>query len=107
MLPYVIEFNFASARDRYRSLGPVLSDPVGQNHATLSERLRALGEQLQIPRTLTGAGVPLEAIRARRAGIVDRTLHSTTCIANPRVPSADELKRLVDQVSGSDGPRLP
>jgi acetaldehyde dehydrogenase/alcohol dehydrogenase len=107
VLPYVVEFNFASARDRYQSLGPVLSEPAGQVHATLSERLRALGEQLQIPRTLIGAGVPIEAIHARRAVIVDRALHATTCIANPRVPSADELRRLVDLVSGSDGSRRP
>ncbi|EQD77312.1 iron containing alcohol dehydrogenase [mine drainage metagenome] len=84
VLPYVIDFNFGSARDRYLTLGPVLSEPVGQSHATLSERLRALGEQLQIPRTLA-AGVPLDSIRARRAVIVERALHSTTCIANPRV----------------------
>jgi alcohol dehydrogenase class IV len=107
VLPYVIDFNFGSARDRYLSLGPVLSEPVGQNHATLSERLRALGEQLEIPRSLADAGVPLDTIRAQRAVIVERALHSTTCIANPRVPSAEELRRLVDQVAGAAEGRLP
>lgn len=107
VLPYVVDFNFGSARDRYLALGPVLSEPVGQSHATLSERLRALGEQLQIPRTLAAAGVPLDAIRAQRAVIVERALHSITCIANPRVPSAEELRRLVEQVAGTDGPRPP
>ncbi len=106
VLPHVVDFNFSSARDRYLSLGPVLSEPVGQNHATLSERLRTLGEQLQIPRTLAAAGVPLDALGARRGAIVDRALHSTTCIANPRVPSAEELRRLFDQVSGTGGARL-
>ncbi|MFZ0700184.1 MAG: iron-containing alcohol dehydrogenase [Thermoplasmata archaeon] len=107
VLPYVVDFNFGSARDRYLSLGPVLSEPVGQNHATLSERLHALGEQLQIPRSLAAAGVPLDALRAQRTAIVQRALHSTTCIANPRVPSPEELRRLVELVTGSDGAHLP
>ena len=107
VLPYVVDFNFGSARDRYLALGPLLSEPVGQSHATLSERLRALGEQLQIPRTLAAAGVSLDAIRAQRTVIVERVLHSTACIANPRVPSAEELRRLVEQVTGPDGSRLP
>lgn len=107
VLPYVVDFNFASARDRYLSLGPVLFEPVGQNHATLSERLRALGEQLQIPPTLTAAGIPLDALRTRRSEIVDRALHSTGCIGNPRVPSVEELRRLVDRISGAGNASPP
>jgi alcohol dehydrogenase class IV len=95
LIPAVTEFNFPGARERYASL----TDPPGtnptNNRATLADRLRLLADQLRFPKSLAGAGISEEQIRAALPGIVERTLRGPSTVANPRVPTAAEVEALL------------
>jgi alcohol dehydrogenase class IV len=96
LLPYATEFNYPSARDRYaRLLGP-LGPPLASNRSALAERLRATLGPLGIPRTLADAGTDRLRADGGRAAAIAHAARTPAAIANPRVPSEDELGMLLD-----------
>ncbi|MEM0129086.1 MAG: iron-containing alcohol dehydrogenase [Thermoplasmata archaeon] len=103
-LPVVVEYNFASSRDRHLGIGamlPATTGPVG----TMADRLRELARSAGLPTDLAGLGVDGPEILRRKEEIVARTLRSPSTIGNPRVPSAGELAHLVDRlVPAPSGP---
>jgi alcohol dehydrogenase class IV len=96
LLPYATEFNYPSARDRYARLAGPLGPPIAPNRSALAERLRAVLGPLGIPKTLADAGVDRLRADGGRAAAVAHAARTPAAIANPRVPSEDELARLLD-----------
>ena len=96
-LPFAVEFNFRSARDRFEAISGVLASAAGEGgRIDLPLRLRTLLEGLRIPATLVAAGADRDAVWSRRREIVARILRSPATLANPRVPSEGEAERLLE-----------
>ena len=95
LLPYVLEYNFPAARDRYGTLAPLLGPASVQHRAALPDRIRPVLEQLGIPATLEGVGIPAADLTPRIAAIARRASNSPGAVANPRVPSDDEMQALL------------
>ncbi|HZY93170.1 MAG TPA: iron-containing alcohol dehydrogenase [Thermoplasmata archaeon] len=96
ILPYVIEFNYPSARERYMALAPVLGAAAVQNRSALTERLRALWGAAGLPLTLEKAGISRDVVVAERARILEWARAGSSFVSNPRIPSSEELGRLLD-----------
>jgi alcohol dehydrogenase class IV len=96
LVPYATEFNYPSARDRYARLAGPLGPPIAPNRSALAERLRGVLGPLGIPKTLADAGVDRLRADGGRAAAVAHAARTPAAIANPRVPSEDELARLLD-----------
>ncbi len=101
LLPHVLEFNFPAARDRYGTLAGVLGGGSVQNGTQLAERVRQLADTSEIPRTLVAAQVDWPALRGRIDSWLPRIQNSTAFRANPRIPSPEELRELLERVGGS------
>jgi alcohol dehydrogenase class IV len=95
LLPYVLEFNFPSGRERYAALGPTIGLPLVQNRYALSGALRSSADATGLPRTLPDAGVPTDQLEPALERIVARALRLPGVASNPRVPSASEAARLL------------
>ncbi|MHB1932736.1 MAG: iron-containing alcohol dehydrogenase, partial [Thermoplasmata archaeon] len=97
VLPFAVEFNFRSARDRFETISGVLASAAGEGgRIDLPLRLRTLLEGLRVPPNLVAAGVDRAALWARRKEIVARLLRAPATLANPRVPSEGEAERLLE-----------
>jgi alcohol dehydrogenase class IV len=96
LLPYATEFNFPSARDRYARLSGPLGPPLAPNRSALAERLRAVLAPLGIPRTLADAGADRLRADGGRAAAVAHAARTPAAIANPRVPTEEELTQLLE-----------
>ncbi|MCI4334780.1 MAG: iron-containing alcohol dehydrogenase [Thermoplasmata archaeon] len=96
LVPYGAEFNFGAGRDRLATLERTLgAGPLQSGHA-LAERLRLLWESVALPRTLGAAGVTPERLGRHREAILTDALRSPALLSNPRVPTRQELERLLD-----------
>ncbi len=96
LLPYTVEFNYPAAREKYLALAPVLGPAAVQSRSALSERLRALWDTLGLPRTLVAAGLDRGSLTEHRTTLIERAQASPALVANPRVPSGEELGRLLE-----------
>jgi alcohol dehydrogenase class IV len=96
LLPYVAEFNYPSARDKYASLAGVFGASAVRDRSGVAERLRILWSQVGIPKTLSEAGVARIDDRESLAAVVRCARASTSAVANPRVPSEEEFARLLE-----------
>jgi alcohol dehydrogenase class IV len=106
VLPFTVEFNFRSARDRCEAISAVLASAAGEGgRIDLPLRLRSLLEGLRIPANLVLAGVDRSVISSRRKEIVARVLSSPSTLANPRVPTEGEAERLLDLILDGPSPR--
>ena len=105
VLPYVVDFNFPSARDALVRVGSVLGPSGPPQRGTVAARIRELLAPFGIPDSLSAAGVDIPAVRRDQASIVDKAMRSTSARANPRVASKDEWTDLLERVaSGSADP---
>jgi alcohol dehydrogenase class IV len=95
LMPYVVEFNFPSGRERYAALGPTIGLPLVQNRYALSTALRSAGESGGLPKTLPEAGIARDALEAAIDRVVSRALGLPGVVSNPRVPSAAEAAQLL------------
>jgi alcohol dehydrogenase class IV len=96
LLPYVTEFNYPSARDAYAVLQPIFGSGAGHLRTALSEKLRAVWEPAGLPRTLVEAGVSADRLGQVRDAVALRASVSPGAVSNPRVPTAEELGKLLD-----------
>lgn len=105
LLPYVVEFNFLSARERYLGLQGVLGPGPLQSRGALGSRLRQFAEQSGVPTNLVRAGIPASELAELRGRIVELAAASPSLVGNPRMPSREELAALVDAATA--GAPLP
>jgi alcohol dehydrogenase class IV len=102
VLPLAIEFDHPSARDRIETLGLTVAPPDenGRSPLPLAHRLRKLGELAHVPTTLRAGGSAVERVESSRDVIVARTLRSPAVLANPRVPTRDDVLGFVNAALG-------
>jgi alcohol dehydrogenase class IV len=94
-LPYAIEFNFRSARERYEPLAPAFGVGAISDAQTMTDRLRRLWDAIGMPQTLEEMlGVGISEFEKRMPELVTRADQSTCVTANPRIPSSRELEQL-------------
>ncbi len=94
LLPHVIDFNFASAADKYTDIAKAMqlntkasAAEVKQN---LLQRLEELRTELGIRDTLSAKGVTLDVIQS-----LSKNAYQDPCNAtNPRQPALDDLQAL-------------
>lgn len=96
LLPAGMEFNFPAARDRIAPLERTLGGAAVQSAVALSGRLRTLEEAAGLARSLEAAGASREALAAARGEILAEALGSPAMLSNPRLPTREELGRLLD-----------
>lgn len=96
LLPTVMEFDFPSVRDKLPGIAAIVGASVAQSRPLLADRLRATFDAVGLPRTLAAAGLSEAALGDRHDEIVAWTRASPALVANPRVPSATEIGRLLD-----------
>lgn len=96
VLPYVLEYDRPAARDRLEALDAALASSDEPSHPPLAQRLRRLYDLLKVPADLEAAGAQIDRLRADRARIVARTLRSPAILANPRVPTAEDVGAILD-----------
>lgn len=105
LLPYVLEFNFDAARERFKALEGVLGAGPVQDRYAFADRFHRLAEQAGMPRTLSDAGLDPERYRARRDRIVAFAQSSPALVGNPHLPTPAELGELLDRaMEGRRGP---
>ena len=95
LLPYGVEFNHPVARDRY---GPFARNGalVGSGRSPLADRLRTVWKEIGLPRTLADTGFALAADSPERSALARAASASAGARSNPRVPSEEEVGRLLD-----------
>jgi len=98
VLPYALDFDHPSARDRLETLGATVRRPDETSPLPIAARLRKFNESVRIPSDLRSAGVPPENLEESRAIILARALRAPGVLANPRVPSPAELQTLLTSV---------
>ncbi len=104
LLPYVLEFNFDAARERYQGLAGVLGTAPVQNRQALAERFHLLAEQAGWPRSLAEAGLDPERYRSHRDRILTFARSSAALVGNPHLPTPAALGELLDRaVAGRRG----
>lgn len=106
VLPFAVEFDHPSARDRLEALSAALTSPEENGRIPLPARLRRLSDVARLPPTLRAAGVALERIDASRSMIVTCTLRSPAVLANPRVPTSHDIESLLRAVLGDAEPSV-
>ncbi len=111
VVPTVLDFDRPAAREKLEALSWALATPEEPSHPDLPSRLRRLATSVGAPRDLAQAGAPIAELRSRRAELLAAAMRSPGTVANPRVPTAEDLAGLLDQLLGSTpasgGSRLP
>jgi alcohol dehydrogenase class IV len=100
LLPWVLEFNHAAAREAYTSLGGFLGVAAVQHAAPFGEWFRRFNARLGVPATLAEAGVDVGRLRDDRAEWLPYVQSATSFGANPRIPSSEELMALLNRAFG-------
>jgi len=103
LLPYVLEFDRPSARDRIEVLAAVTRSPDDRASVPLGTRVLRLLETLRVPGSLAAAGVDRTRLDLLRPTIVTNTLRSPAVLANPRVPGPHDIELLLDEAFGRPG----
>ena len=103
LLPLALDFDHPSARDRLEALADRVApvDEDGRAVVPLPVRVRRLAEVARAPSTLRAAGAPVDRIEASRESIVAHALASPAVLANPRVPTREEMGALLTAAIGS------
>lgn len=97
-LPPTVDYNFPSARDRYREVEEEFPGGGDPTPASLSERVRGFVKEVGLAPDLAAAGLDAVPPPARRALVIERVRRSTAIVGNPRVPSPGEIGRLLDLI---------
>lgn len=103
LLPQVLEFDRPGNRERLALLDAAVALPEEGTRPPLSARLGRLFETLRLPADLLSAGVAAERIDPVREEIVAHSLRSPAVLANPRVPTADDVRAILDRLLGRGG----
>jgi alcohol dehydrogenase class IV len=90
LLPFVVEANEPSARERYGRIGAALGGPTGGG---LPARLRALGDRVGLPIGLAGLGVE----RSRIPELAARAMTDMCMATNPTPLTEADVVRLYER----------
>lgn len=107
LLPMVIDFNSkqasAETRERYLRCAQIL----GFAHAApeqaiglMTQKIRQINRHFGIPATLSELGIDRAKVAALRTGLVNSTLADGCTASNPRQATAQDVKELIDQITG-------
>lgn len=94
---YVIPFSARDAAERYSEIAHVIGikqESAGKATAALLEAIRGLMSRLETPLSLGDAGISESHFRQNIDDLVEKTNRSTCTFVNPRVPDAEEIRRL-------------
>ena len=97
VLPYVMEYNAREAKERYAEIARATGiEAASQEEGAekLIEAVRSLSKLLSEPDSIRDGGISWERYSEELDRLVARALESTTTLADPRVPSTTDLKRL-------------
>jgi alcohol dehydrogenase class IV len=100
LLPWVLEFNFPAAREAYSSLGGILGAATVQHATPFSEWFRQFNARIGVPPTLAAAGVDVRWLREQMPEWLPYVQSATSFGANPRIPSVEDLRALLERASG-------
>jgi alcohol dehydrogenase class IV len=100
VLPFALDFDRPAARERLETLADALRLPQETPVPSVADRFRRLAASCGAPADLASAGVPGTVLTAERARIVAETLRSPAALANPKVPTADDVDRLLAAIRG-------
>ncbi|MFW8630698.1 1-propanol dehydrogenase PduQ [Vibrio natriegens] len=107
LLPLIIEFNGETENtdilEKYHKCARLMDIEVDSpSHAViaLSEAIRNLNRQFQIPSSLTELGKNRHEIESARRTIIDSTLADACTATNPRKPSARDIDKLLTKIFG-------
>jgi len=105
LLPLALEFDHPSARDRLEALAVALApaEDGGRTPLPLPTRVRRLAEAAHLPATLRAAGADTGRVERDRETVVAHALRSPAVLANPRVPTREELGDIVRAAVGLPG----
>jgi len=101
LTPFAIEFNHPAARDRLEALSRGVESPDETGSLPLALRLRRLAETAHLPATLRAAGVRADRVESALTTIIPRALRSPAVLANPRVPSSNDIESIVRSALGT------
>ena len=103
LLPAVLETNTPAALSKYavlaRQAGFTASSDAMAVRA-LKNGLVQLRRELELPQTLSQAGVDLKQLRQKEQQIITAALEDPCCATNPVKPEAHMLRSILSQVSG-------
>jgi alcohol dehydrogenase class IV len=107
LLPLIIDFNGENCsldiQNKYHKCARLMNVDVGcpsQAASELSNAIRLLNKQLQIPASLTELSKKREDIEIARQVIVETTLADGCTTTNPRKPSASDIDALLTKIIG-------
>jgi alcohol dehydrogenase class IV len=103
VLPGVLEFDRPATREKLEALALALRQRDDAATLPVVERLGRLSSTGGIPRTLAAAGANPATVRASCERVVAETLRSPAVLANPRIPSAEDVGQLVEAALGVQG----
>jgi len=97
VLPYTIEYNVKEAVDRYIAIAKAIgiqSETDEQAVGKLIEAVKKLLQEVGEPTSLRDMGISWEDYQEKLNDLVDRAMESTGTMANPRVPTAEDYRKL-------------
>ena len=95
--PYVIQFSSRDAAERYSDIARVIG--IKEESAVVAtgmlvESIKRLMVHLKTPSSLRGAGISESAFEQNIDRLIEQTNRSTCTFVNPRVPDAEEIRKL-------------
>lgn len=113
LLPYVIEYNanivgydnkdLSISAKKYYNIAKLLGLPsnnVRMGVKNLVHEIKTLEKNMKMPVNLKEAGVNLDEVKKVRDSIANAALEDACTKTNPRVPSKDDIIRIVERVTG-------
>lgn len=92
LLPAVVEYNLEKCGERYAALAKRLGLSAGR---ALVFALRRLRRELGLPKSLTAAGIPREALTGQMQHICRAAMEDPCTASNPRTPTAEDYSRIL------------
>lgn len=113
LLPHVIEFNadivgydtkdFTIAARKYYYIAKLLGLPannIRMGVKNLIYEIKQIEKTMKMPSTLKDAGVDLDKLRDLKEEIAERALEDACTITNPKVPTNDDIIRIIEKIKG-------
>jgi alcohol dehydrogenase len=101
LLPYVVDFNYedAEAKKKYEYVKRLLETSLNlPKREKLSDHIRELYKEIGFPLRLRDLGIKKEDLDSVKDWVAEETLHDPTLAFNPRVPTPEELKELLNKI---------